>query len=60
MARDGFSDDHPEVTQWLEDFDMDTEMLNDLLGHTFGGEADGDPVTLSKSGWTRTATTWTV
>ncbi|GAB3842500.1 glycine betaine ABC transporter substrate-binding protein [Nesterenkonia populi] len=43
VARDGFSEDHPEVAEWLENFEMETEMLNDLLSHTFGGDEDGEP-----------------
>lgn len=43
IGRPDFSEDHPEVAGWLEDFEMETEMLNDLLGHTFGEDADGEP-----------------
>lgn len=38
VARDGFSEDHPEVAEWLEGFEMDTDTLSDLLETLFADE----------------------
>lgn len=42
VARDGFSEDFPEVAQWLGDFEMDSEQLSDLLDHVFADEPSPD------------------
>jgi glycine betaine/proline transport system substrate-binding protein len=35
LAREGFSDDLPEVAGWLEDFEMDSELLYSLQNEMF-------------------------
>lgn len=44
VARDGFSDDHSEVSEWLGDFEMDTETLTEALDFVFADEPDEDEV----------------
>lgn len=39
-ARAGFSDDHPEVFEWLADFEIDTETLQSLEEPLFIEDAD--------------------
>lgn len=43
FGREGFSDDHPEVAEWMENFEMDAELLYDLENEMFNeAEEDAD------------------
>ena len=41
-ARAGFSEDQPEIFEWLSDFEIDTERLQDLEVVLFEGEVEQD------------------
>ena len=41
-ARAGFSEDQPEIFEWLSDFEIDTERLQDLEVVLFEEEVEQD------------------